>query len=72
MPDSWTVLLNCRPAGKNVDREIDALLITQKALHIIEFKYRTAPVQIKTESYWLAGTYDMKNTWGESPKEQVI
>ena len=71
MPDSWTVLLNCRPAGKNVDREIDALVITQKALHIIEFKYRTAPVQIKTESYWLAGNHEIRNNRGESPKEQV-
>jgi uncharacterized protein (DUF697 family) len=71
MPESWTVLLNCRPAGKNVDREIDALVITQKALHVIEFKYRTAPVQIKTESYWFAGQYEIRNSLGESPKEQV-
>jgi uncharacterized protein (DUF697 family) len=71
MPESWTVLLNCRPAGKNIDREIDALVITQKALHIIEFKYRTAPVQIKTESYWLAGNHEIRNNRGESPKEQV-
>ncbi|MBD0344527.1 MAG: NERD domain-containing protein [Coleofasciculus sp. Co-bin14] len=71
MPESWTVLLNCCPAGKNVDREIDALVITQKALHLIEFKYRTAPVHIKTESYWLAGNYEVRNSQGESPKEQV-
>ncbi len=71
MPETWTVLLNCRPAGKNVDREIDALVITQKAFHLMEFKYRTAPVQIKTESYWLAGDEEMRNSLGESPKEQV-
>jgi hypothetical protein len=71
LPDHWTIILECRPAGQGVDREFDALVITERALHVVEFKYRSQSVTIQTESSWFAGQERMMSSKGESPKEQV-
>lgn len=72
LPPEWRVLLNCRPAGVGQDREIDALVITQRAIHVVEFKHRVHAVHITSEGHWLTGGRRDLNSRGESPSEQVI
>lgn len=74
MPRAWSVFLNSRPANQGTsERELDALVVTGNALHLIEFKYRTRPVEIRGEGAWIAGGYHMENGFRkESPQEQVI
>jgi uncharacterized protein (DUF697 family) len=71
-PNTWNVLLNFRPVGQLKDREVDALIVTEAALHVVEFKYRSQPLDIKTESAWLDEYGNrITNERNESPKEQV-
>jgi uncharacterized protein (DUF697 family) len=74
MPRGWNVLLNARPANPGgVDREVDALITTEKAVHLVEFKFRSKPIVIDAEGYWHAGGKRMENTSRrESPQEQVL
>ncbi len=74
MPRAWSVFLNSRPANQGTsERELDALIVTDSALHLIEFKHRTHRVEIRGEGAWIAGEYRMENGFRkESPQEQVI
>jgi uncharacterized protein (DUF697 family) len=71
LPKKWTVVLNVRPVGHNKDREVDALIVTERALHVVEFKFRSNPVHIQTEHGWYQGRQLDLNGLNESPKEQV-
>lgn len=74
MPHGWCVFLNCRLANPGgPDREFDALVVTEKALHIIEFKNRKHPVSIDSEENWQSGGRPMENgIRRESPQTQVV
>ncbi|MEX2534460.1 MAG: nuclease-related domain-containing protein [Trueperaceae bacterium] len=74
MPRGWNVLLNARPANPGgYDREVDALIVKESAVHLIEFKFRRYPVVIDAEGYWHSGGSRMENTSRrESPQEQVL
>lgn len=73
LPSSWKVILNVRPVSARTARELDAIVITQRALHVLEFKRRRRPIHIVTESRWLCDGQEMRGgVAGESPAEQVL
>ena len=72
LPASWKVILNVRPVSSRTARELDAIVITQRAVHVLEFKRKARPVQIVTESRWLCDGGELRNSLGESPAEQVL
>lgn len=73
LPKAWDVILNLRPLNGKTARELDAVVITQRAVHVLEFKRRKAPVTIVSDSCWLIGGREDRNRVqdGESPSEQV-
>lgn len=73
LPSSWDVILNLRPVTGQTARELDAVVLTGRAVHVLEFKRRRAPIQIVTESRWLCEGHEIRNSvlGGESPAEQV-
>jgi uncharacterized protein (DUF697 family) len=72
MPEEWAVLLNGRPANvEGPDREFDALVVTPRALHVIEFKFTERPIVIRSEDRWEYGGSPMENRRRESPQKQV-
>jgi len=68
LPTRWRVILNARPAGVHDTREIDALVITERALHVIEFKYRKGVAEILGDGPWTFGGYPEQ----PSPAIQVV
>lgn len=73
LPASWKVILNVRPVSAKTARELDAIVITSHAIHVLEFKRRKNPIHIVTESRWLCNGQEMRNSvGGESPAEQVL
>ncbi|MFD2609839.1 NERD domain-containing protein [Deinococcus taklimakanensis] len=68
LPSHWRIILNARPTGQHHTREIDALIITSRALHVVEFKFRSGVAQIASEGAWVFG----KRTEGTSPAIQAV
>ncbi|MDV6373663.1 NERD domain-containing protein [Deinococcus arenicola] len=73
LPKAWDIVLNLRPLNGKTARELDAVVITQRAIHVLEFKQRKAPVTVVSDSRWLSGGREDRNgvRGGESPSEQV-
>lgn len=73
LPKTWDVILNLRPLNGKTARELDAVVITERALHVLEFKRRKAPITIVTDSRWVCQGHEIRNgvRGGESPSEQV-
>ncbi len=65
LPSAWRIVLNVRPPGGS---EMGAIIATERAVHVVEFKFTKNVVTIQTESDWhgIAHRPD-----GLSPKEQV-
>lgn len=73
LPASWTVIVNVRPVARLTARELDAIVLTERAVHVLEFKRSEAPVTIATDGTWLQGSRPMRGGIGnESPAEQVV
>lgn len=73
LPASWTVIVNVRPVSRVTARELDAIVLTERAVHVLEFKRSEAPVKISTDGAWLQGSRPMRGGIGnESPAEQVV
>lgn len=62
LPERWQVILNARPTGAHHTREIDALVVTERALHLIEFKYRKGIAHIKSDAEWWFDGYPEKQS----------
>lgn len=60
LPSHWHVILNARPAGDHHTREIDALIVTERALHLVEFKYREGVAEILGDGPWCFGGWPEK------------
>ncbi|MBI0445349.1 NERD domain-containing protein [Deinococcus sp. DB0503] len=73
LPKGWDIILNLRPANGKTARELDAVVITERAVHVLEFKRRKDPITIVSDSRWLCNGREIRNTvgGGESPAEQV-
>lgn len=73
LPKGWDVILNLRPTNGETARELDAVVITERAIHVLEFKRRKDPITIVSDSRWLCNGREIRNTvkGGESPAEQV-
>lgn len=74
LPKAWDIVLNLRPVNGQTARELDAVVLTERALHVLEFKRRKAPITILSDSRWLCQGQEIRNgvRGGESPAEQVV
>ncbi|KEF33376.1 hypothetical protein RDMS_12760 [Deinococcus sp. RL] len=73
LPKGWDIILNLRPANGKTARELDAVIVTERAVHVLEFKRRKDPITIVSDSRWMCNGRELRNAvrGGESPAEQV-